>query len=100
MVNFSEVRRTQLAKSILLTSTMVPWDLFRSFKICSNAKEWGTESKGKLTHLFILSKTVTLVPEFAGQHYDLGSSVCSEKPALGQNTQMMMMLISVIIKEF
>ena len=36
VVNFGEVRRTQLAKSILLTSTLVP---LRSIKICSNAKE-------------------------------------------------------------
>ena len=26
--------------------------------------EWGAESNGKLPHLFIPSKTVTLVPEF------------------------------------
>ena len=37
--NFSKVRRAQLAKSTLLTSTLVPWDLFRSFKVCSDAKE-------------------------------------------------------------
>ena len=28
-------------------------------------REWGAESNGKLQHLFIPSKTVTLVPEFA-----------------------------------
>ena len=28
-------------------------------------REWGAESNGKLPHLFIPSKTVTLVPEFA-----------------------------------
>ena len=33
-----EVWRAQLAKSTLLTS-LVPWDLFRSFKVCSDAKE-------------------------------------------------------------
>ena len=27
-------------------------------------KEWGAESNGKLPHLFIPSKTATLVPEF------------------------------------
>ena len=26
---------------------------------------WGAESKGKLPHLYITSKTVALVPEFA-----------------------------------
>ena len=28
-------------------------------------REWGEESNGKLLHLFIPSKTATLVPEFA-----------------------------------
>ena len=28
-------------------------------------RAWGTESNGKLPHLFIPSKTATLVPEFA-----------------------------------
>ena len=36
LVNFGEVRRTQLAKSSLLTSTLVPLDLLRSVK---DAKE-------------------------------------------------------------
>ena len=39
VVNFGEVQRAQLAKSTLLTSSLVPWDLFRSFKVCSDAKE-------------------------------------------------------------
>ena len=42
------------------------WDFFRSFKVCSNAKERvGAESNGKLQQQFIPSKTATLVPEFA-----------------------------------
>ena len=28
-------------------------------------REWGVESNGKLPHLFISSKTATLVPKFA-----------------------------------
>ena len=28
-------------------------------------REWGGESNGKLQHLFLPSKTATLVPEFA-----------------------------------
>ena len=36
VVNFGQVRRAQLAKSILLTSTLVP---LGSFKVCSDAKE-------------------------------------------------------------
>ena len=56
-------------------------------------RKWGEESNGKLPHLFIPSKTATLVPEFFfcvrpafGQNCSLGSWVCSEKPALGHNT--------------
>ena len=35
-------------------------------------KEWGAESKGKLWHLFISSKTKTLVSEFAVEDLLLG----------------------------
>ena len=71
---FRWVRRAQLAKSTLLTSTSVP---LRSFQIFLRSaqmlkREWGAESKGKLPHLFIPSKTVTLVPEFAVEDLRLG----------------------------
>ena len=35
-------------------------------------REWGAESNGKLLHLFIPSKTVTWVPEFAMEDLPLG----------------------------
>ena len=35
-------------------------------------REWGAESNGKLQHLFIPSKTATLVPEFAMYDLPLG----------------------------
>ena len=35
-------------------------------------REWGAESNGKLSHLFILSKTGTLVPEVAVVDLPLG----------------------------
>ena len=35
-------------------------------------REWGAESNGKLVHLFIPSKTVMLVPEFAMEDLPLG----------------------------
>ena len=35
-------------------------------------KEWGSESNGKLPHLFLPSKTATLVPEFAAEDLPLG----------------------------
>ena len=38
-------------------------DLLRSVQIIK--REWGAESNGKLLHLFILSKTATIAPEFA-----------------------------------
>ena len=63
MMNFGEVRWAQLAKSTLLTSTLGPWDLFRSFNVCSGATE--RVGCGKQPHLLIPSKTATLVPEFA-----------------------------------
>ena len=35
-------------------------------------REWGAESNGRLPHLFIPSKTATLVPEFAVEDLSLG----------------------------
>ena len=35
-------------------------------------RDWGAESNGKLPHLFIPSKTATLVPEFAVEDVPLG----------------------------
>ena len=34
-------------------------------------REWGAEMNGKLPHLFIPSKTATLVPEFAVEDLSL-----------------------------
>ena len=42
---------------------MCPWDLLRSVQMLK--REWSAESNGKLLHLFIPSKTATLVPKFA-----------------------------------
>ena len=67
VVNFDEVQRAQLAKSLSPPPRWGPWDIFRPFKVCSVAKEseWDAESNGKLPHLFIRSKTATLLSEFA-----------------------------------
>ena len=67
MVNFGEVRRAQLAKSTLLTSTSGPLDFFSDFlrSIMKLKIEWNAESNRKLQHLLIPSKTATFVPEFA-----------------------------------
>ena len=73
VVNFSEVRRAQLAKSTLLTSTLVPRDLFRSFKVCSDAKERvGYGKQREATHLFIPGKTAALDPTLAVKDLSLG----------------------------
>ena len=45
VVNFGEIRRAQLAKSTVLTSTLVPLGSFQIFKICSDAKERVEEGK-------------------------------------------------------
>ena len=37
-------------------------------------REWGAESNGKLPHLFILSKTANLVPEFTVEDLLLGGT--------------------------
>ena len=39
VVNFGEVRRTQILKSTFLTPRWGHWDLFKSFMVCSDAKE-------------------------------------------------------------
>ena len=64
--------RAQLVKSTLLTSTLVFSDLLRRVQVLE--RDWGAESNGKLPHLFIPSKTATLVPDFAVL-----------RPAFGQN---------------
>ena len=73
MVNFGVVRRAHLAKSTILTSTLVV--LLGSFKVCSDDRELGSESNGKLPHLFIPSKTATLVPESAVKDLPLDRTV-------------------------
>ena len=86
--HFDEVRRAQLAKTALLTSMLVPWDLFRSFKVCSDAKESGEatapfQSLIKQQSWFLSLRWKTCL----WQNCSLGSGACSEVPALGQNTR-------------
>ena len=81
MVNFREVPRAQLSKSTLLSSTLVDpgifSDLLRSVQKLKGERERerererDAESNGKLPHLFIPSKTGTLVPEFAVEDLSL-----------------------------
>ena len=89
MMNFGVVRRAQLAKSLSSTPRWSPSD----FKVCSDAKESGVRKATWSYRTYsIPGKTATLVLEFAvkrrafGQNCNLGSWVCSERPALGPNT--------------
>ena len=72
-------------------------DLLRSAQMLK--RKWGAESNGKIPHLFIPSKIVTLVPEFAFKTC-LWTELQSWflhfqwKPALGQNTLMMIFYLS------
>ena len=68
-----EVRKVQLAKFTLLTSKLVPPGIFSVLlrSVQMPKREWGAEN-GKLPHLFIPSKTATLVPEFVVEDLPLG----------------------------
>ena len=61
VVNFGEVWRAQLAKSTLLTSSFVPLGSFRSFKVCSDAKESVRKAMGSYR---TYSSLVKLQPRF------------------------------------
>ena len=67
-----------------------PWDRFRYFKICSNAKKRvGCEKQREAT--VPIQSPVKLQPWFLISLWKtciLGSCACSEGPALGQNTLM------------
>ena len=91
VANFGEVRRAQLARSTLLTSRWCPWDFFRSFKVCSDAKE--RVGCGKQREAIAPIKSlVKLQPWFLSLRWktclrhncSLGFSTCSEGPAFGQ----------------
>ena len=63
VVNFGDVRRAQLAKSTLLTSSLVPLGSFRSFKVCSDAKERVGRGKQRESYR-TYSSLVKLQPSF------------------------------------
>ena len=66
VVNFGEVQRAQLPNPFFSPLHWCPWSV-QMLK-----REWGVESNRKLLHLFITSKTATLVPEFAVEYLPLG----------------------------
>ena len=61
-MNFGEVRRTH-SPQLHDGAPGKFSDLLSSVQMLK--REWGAESNGKLPHLFIPSKTLTLVSEFA-----------------------------------
>ena len=73
VVNFGEVRRAQLDKSILLTSTLVPLGFFRYFKVSSDDKERVGVRKATRSYrtYSIPGKTAALVPEFPVENLPL-----------------------------
>ena len=71
-MNLDEIQRAQSAKSILI-STPGPLGSSQIFLVVQMLKrEWGAEGNWKLPHLYIPSKTATLVPEFAVEDLPLG----------------------------
>ena len=97
MVNFGEVRRPNPLSS---PPRWCPWDLFRSFKICSDAKErlrCGKQREATAP----LQSLIKLQPWFLSlqwktwlrQNCSQGSCACSGGPALGQTTLMMILQI-------
>ena len=73
-------------------------DLLRSVQMLK--REWCAESKGKLPHLFIPSKTATLISEFALENLPLGRTASlvsgfAVKP-LGRTLMMMMMMMMMM----
>ena len=63
--HFGEVRRTQLAKTVSSPPRWCPCDLFRSFKVCSDAKESGVQkAMGSYRTYSVPGKTALLVFEF------------------------------------
>ena len=110
-VNFGEVRRAQLAKSISSLPRWCPWDLFRSFKVCSEAREREREReresgapKAKGSYR-TYSSLVKLQPWFLSlwwktcvrQNCSLCSCACIDGPALGQNTLTMIYRVRRVI---
>ena len=72
-MNFGEVWRVHLANFTPHLHDGAPAifsDLSRSVQMLKRAQ--GAKSNGKLLHLFIPSKTATLVPEFAVEDLPLG----------------------------
>ena len=65
-----------------------PWNLFRSFKVCSDVKERererererSAESNGKLPHQSIPRKTAILVPDFAMEDLPWGRIIAALVP--------------------
>ena len=60
-------------------------------------RKWGAESNGRLPHLFIPSKTATLVPEFAVEDLPLGITE-SSVPAFAKEVYTLVCILGLHIK--
>ena len=98
VVNFCEVVKAQLAKSTLLTSTLVPLEYF---KVYSDAKH-RVGCRKQREAIAPIESLVRLQPFFflslrwkncLRQNCSVGSCACSEWPALGQNTLIIYMYV-------
>ena len=74
MVNFGEVRSVQLSQVQSPHLDVGAPGIFSNLLsfVQTLKRQWGEESNGKLARLFIPTKTVTLVPEFAEKNLPLG----------------------------
>ena len=102
VVNFGEIRRTQLANLHSLPPRCCPCDLFRSFKVCWDAKErvgCGKQRKATVP----IQSLIKQQPWFQSlrwktcirQNSSLDSCFCSEGPALGHNILIIYMCVCV-----
>ena len=76
-------------------------DLLRSVQMLT--REWGAESNGKLSHLFIPNKTAARFLSLRWktclrQNCSIGPCSCSKSPVLVQNTLMMIIKVRPMIE--
>ena len=100
VMNLGEVRRAQLAKSTLLTSTLVPLGSFKDSSVAEERVGCGKQREAtapiqllvKLQRWFLSLRWKTCLRKNCW----LRSCACSDGPALRQNT---LMMINIIIKK-
>ena len=74
MVSFGEVQRAQLANPLSSPLRWCPWNLYRTFKACSDVKERVKCEKQRVATAPIPGKIASLVPEFTVEKLPLGTA--------------------------